>query len=370
MLNTSKTNSQTRLIKQIILGGVTLLFFILFWLFLSRIFNPSGASNLTIDFFSLVFYFVFLSFLGVLVGVDDILVERAWILLLTYFISCGLFFIFFPFKILYFFGILFLFLALIWGYFRIKGEKQDRIKFSAQKIAKYSLPLFLTFTILISAFAYYYAVSEIIKEKGFQIPREVFDKAAIPLEKIISSFIPGFNKTATIEEVFYLFTINEMKKADQGGDFDTMPLPSELSALLERKGLDLRDKEAVFEAIQADPEIRKETIKFISQAQQGGQPQEEDEISKMLKDFNVSKDEPIFDALYKVANEQVNKAVGPFLKYFPIAFALVFFFSVRFVFLFLIWVLYFFIWVLIKVLLALKFVKLEKEKREVEILRL
>jgi hypothetical protein len=366
-LNT-KFQEKSKLTKQIVLAAIVFIFFILFWLFLSRIFNPSGA-NITFDFFGLLFYFVFLSFLGVLVAAVDILVERAWILLLTYFLSVALFFVFFSFKILYFFGILFLFLALIWGYFRIRGEKQDRIKFGVQKIAKYGLPLFLTFTILISAFAYYYIASDIIKKRGFQIPREVFDKTVGPLEKIIPSFIPGFDKTATVEEVFYLFVINEMRKAGQGGDFSVAPLPPELLVLVEKKGLNLQDKEAVFEAIAIDPEIRKEAMKFISQAQER-QPQEEDEISKILKDFNVNKEEPIFDALYKVANEQINKAVKPYLKFFPLAFAFVFFFSIKFVFLFLAWPIYFFVWLLLRILTVLNFVQLVKEKREAKVPRL
>lgn len=360
-----------KLVKQIILGAVTLFFFILFWLFLSRIFHISGENKLTIDFSSLIFYFAFLSFLSVLIATANILIDRFWVLLLAYFLSVAFFFVFFSLKILYFLGILLLFFVLILGYFRIKKEKKDRIKFSAEKIAQYALPLFLTVSILLTSLVYYFFVSAIINQKGFQISKEFFDKAVNPLEKIFPSFIPGLKKESTIEDAVYLFFVNEMeetvnKKIGKTENYEEF-IPPEFSNLFqEKKPI---NKKEFFKALRKDPKIKKEAKKiFFSES-----PQviiDGSDMIKVFKDLNLSGKESISEALYKVVNEKINPILGPYLKYFPIVFALSFYFTVRFIFLFLIWPIYFFVWILLKILIALKFVKLEREKREVEILSL
>lgn len=372
MTEPSKTKfltNKTKLIKQISLGGITFFFFLLFWLFLNWTFQKAGEAilffgqNILADYF---LFIIFLSLLGILVVIIDFLVDNIWVVLSVYFLSSVFFLIFFSFRILYVLAVVILFLTLFTGYFRIVKEKKDRVKFSIRKVAKYGLPGFMTAMVLLSSVAYYYAVSKVIKVKGLQIPRQVFDKAVEPVGKVMPSFLPGFKKEASIEEIIYLSLINQMEKeAEQGKEIQ---LPFELINSLKKEKIDVKDKKAVFTALRENPRIKEQGMKLLLESQKGEDKNKG--IEQTLKEFGISKEESFFDGLYKVVNQKVKEIAQPYLKYLPIIFGLIFFGTFKFISLFIVWAVYLLSWLLIKILIALKFVKLEKEQREVEVLKL
>lgn len=363
-----KQISQNSVIKQIIFGAVFLVFSLLFWIFASWSFKNTESEFLSFGLGIFAGYFLFLLVFGSLAALTDFLIDKIWLAILIYFLSVAISLFFFPLKFWIFVAALILFIILIWGYFRVKSEKEDRIKFGVTKLACNFLPIFMTGVILLLSCVYYYSLAKEMEANGIKIPRKTFDRIINPLKKVIPSFIPGFSEKASVKEIIYLYTINQFGKNMGGsGQENEMRFPPELMNVLQKEGVDLNNKEALSRALTENPQVKKEVMKFFEAQESGNQ---ENDLNQTLKEWGMSENEPIFDALHKAVNQKINEVAGPYMKYLAILFALMFFVSFKFISIFIVWLIYPFTWILIKILIMLKFVKLEKEQKMVEVIRL
>ncbi len=179
--------------KQIILGASMVIFAILSWFFLYRVFYLGiNTVFVVLTVLGLVFWGVTIC-IGAL-AMDKKFVYSAFILSLLFFI------VFFKgsgigpgqFRQALYYLII---MALIFASFvvyraRVKKEKQNRTKMHFWKILKKGLALVFTGICLLVALAYYFspALGE-ISSKEFKIPRNVFNITIAPFQDLISSRI-------------------------------------------------------------------------------------------------------------------------------------------------------------------------------------
>ena len=87
-------------------------------------------------------------------------------------------------------------------------------------------------------------------------------------------------------------------------------------------------------------------------------------------EIEIKQGESIKDLLYKLVNFQINKEKGPYEKFIPIGLAVGLFLGLRIIGFFYVAVVIMLSWLVLKILIALKFAKLEKVQKEVETVKL
>src|SRR4030043_1676666 len=96
------------------------------------------------------------------------------------------------------------------------------------------------------------------------------------------------------------------------------------------------------------------------------------EIKELKDKYNIElkEDETLKDFIYKLANYQLNVAPDPYKKFIPIGFANRFFLSLKIVSFIFVSLTILLSWLIMKILLALKFTRIERETKEVETVKL
>jgi len=87
-------------------------------------------------------------------------------------------------------------------------------------------------------------------------------------------------------------------------------------------------------------------------------------------DIELKEGETLKDFIYKLANYQLNSAPDPYKRFIPIGLAIALFLSLKIVSFIYIPLTILFSWLIMKILLALKFAKIETETKEVETVKL
>jgi len=96
------------------------------------------------------------------------------------------------------------------------------------------------------------------------------------------------------------------------------------------------------------------------------------EIKELKDKYNIElkEGETLKDFIYKLANYQLNVAPDPYKKFIPIGLAIALFLSLKIVSLIFVPLTILLSWLIMKILLALKFTRIEKETKEVETVKL
>jgi len=96
------------------------------------------------------------------------------------------------------------------------------------------------------------------------------------------------------------------------------------------------------------------------------------EIEELKEKYNieVKKGETIKDLLYQLTNYQINSSQGPYEKFIPIGLAVALFFALKIVSLFYVPLVIVMSWLFLKLLIMLKFAKIEIETKEIETVKL
>ncbi|MBU1177762.1 hypothetical protein KJ903_00930 [Patescibacteria group bacterium] len=353
------------LLKQIGIGVVTVISFILAWYLSYRFFYQGEGAVMslwgkTTDFIGL-FTGIFL--VGAVVGLVGVLVEKWWVVVATYFLATASFFIFSPFKLLSLTATLFFLIVLVLTFLSIEQERKVRIRVSVYKILRRGFPAVLTMLTIVLAVSYYISTVEGIKNNGVQIPRQSFESSTGILEKYISeAYIPGFSKNMTVSEVSFQLFFNEVSKA--GDNWRDMGIAPELESTLEAEDIDTDDNQAVMEAIQDNQVVHDKALELY---------QGTGASDNLLGSFglgDVASSQPIIDAAYNAFNDKINDLLAPYRSIVPIAFAITFFLILQFFTFFIKWGVYGVIWLIFILLKAVGFVKVVKVKKEVEEIKL
>jgi len=215
MLNLTSTQ------KQIILAIKIILFGLLTWFFLYRVFYVGWDRS------SLILTILGLLFWGISVCLGALLIEKKVVLYSGFGLSLLSFFIFFhgaeigpgQFRVaLYYFIIMALiFLTFLIYRKRVQHEKKMRIKMNFWRILRRGLPLVLTMVCLLVTLAYYFSPSlgTSITKTEFQISRNLFDRFIKPFEGLIQSRLPeNAIEKEDINDTLYELINSQIKSAD------------------------------------------------------------------------------------------------------------------------------------------------------------
>lgn len=99
---------------------------------------------------------------------------------------------------------------------------------------------------------------------------------------------------------------------------------------------------------------------------------DEEEINDLKNKYNIEvrKDDTIKDVLYKLVNFQFSSGSSPYKKFIPFGLAIGLFFSLKLISLIVVPIIIGLSWLILKLLIVLNFVKIEKETKEVETIKL
>lgn len=143
-------------------------------------------------------FFVFL--LSVIVALSFFAINSMYLVILSYLLVSLSAFLFFGWRGYEVLGVLVLFIALVFGYFRVKHEKSLLVKFLYIRIIRKGLPIF--FTGLAVSLAIFYNASPMGKVfERPQIPKVFFDVVLLPVEYVLTPALPGFDIGMEIGDV-------------------------------------------------------------------------------------------------------------------------------------------------------------------------
>ncbi|MFH2104762.1 MAG: DUF456 domain-containing protein [Parcubacteria group bacterium] len=353
------------LLKQVGLGVVAVIAFIISWYLSYRFFYQGEGASMSIwggttDFIGL---FVGIFLVGAVVGLIGILVEKWWVVAATYFLATVSFFIFFPFKVLSVAAAFFLLIVLVLTFLSIKEERKVRIKVSVYKILRRGFPVVLTMLAIVLAISYYVSSVEDIKDNGVQIPRQSFDSSTDVLESYIAkAYIPGFNKNMSVSEASFQLMRNEFSQ--EGASWREMKIANDLESTLVAEGVDVDDNQAVMEAMQDNQVVHDKALELYQETEA------DDNLLGSLGLGDVTSNQPIIDAAYNALNDKINDLLGPYRSIVPIAFAVTFFLMLQFFTFFIKWAVYGTVWLLFIALKAVGFIRIIKVPKEIEEIKL
>lgn len=364
---TKTTSPNYSLIKQIGAGAVTVLMFILFWYIAYRFFYSSDGAEAvpllskTSGFVGL-FAGVFL--VGVVVGLLGLIVEKWWLVPATYLLSILPFFLFFPFKLLHLPVVVFLMVVLVLSFFSMQREREARRRIQVHKILRLGLPAVLLMIAITMAVVYYVSSAEKIKEEGVQIPRQSFDNSGVLESYIAEAYIPGFSKNMSVSEASFQLFLNEFSK--EGDDWTQLDFAEDLRPTLEAESIDVNDNAKVLTALKNNQIVREKAVELFKETSAN-----KNLIASFgLGEASIADNQPVIDAIYNVLNSTANEFLKPYRGIMPVAFAVTFFLMLQFSNFFIKWAAEGAVWLLFKLLKAVGFLRIVKEKKEVEDIRL
>lgn len=344
-------------IKSIVLGVFTLGACLLFWYFLHALLYAE-VPTLALRIWTLVFFFVF----AVFVGLICFLVDQKTIAFPFLAISSLSFFLFFGYRIGYLICVILFLIVLFLSYEGINSEKKIRIRLTFRKSVGTGLSWILTFCVIMICLAYYYSPGIQAQAQEVKIPKPLFDQGIAQSETIISGFIPGFRKEMTVDDFIFEMTLSTLEKQEE------FELPPESKTFLLQEGVDVTSKEEIFKAIRENPKVKEKFMEMMKEQQkEGGQGPEE--LFKGLG-VEVKGDEKIADVLYKLANQKLNEFAGPYKKYIPLAASIGLFFILRILMIPFGWFVILVSWILFTLLKTTQVVRIEKVQKEVEIIEM
>jgi len=348
--------SKSSTIKVFIFAVLLLIFAFLFWQQLVNVYlkgNLSWHSLLWLGIW-LVFFLVFLLFFS-------LLVEAKGVFLVVYLLTIGLFFIFFPFHYYLLIGAGLLFLILLLSHALMQKERNERLKISLRPIFKNGLKLTLFFLALFLALVSYFYPLVKIDEKGISLPPKILESVLKPLSKNLAQVLPFFESEITIDEMIGMSLL--MEKID----------PSSLSPELLKKfqGKDL--KEINLQELLKDPEIaeflKQEAKKQVKKVDPKILARQRSEMSKSLG-IELTGNEKIAEVINKLASKQLQRLLGPYIKYLPIISAILTFIVLSMIFVPFSWIVILVTLFVFMILKIFRIVRIEKVMREGEDVRI
>jgi len=303
---------------------------------------------------SLLFFTPFLIFLFLaLQGKEKIFI---------YFLLSGLLFLFLyssvPSEMFLYFavGILSFLLFLFISDNTIKKEEEILLRFEFARIFQKGIGRFFTgFALVIGILIF---LSPKVTGGNLTLPPSLFDAVWPGVEKILSSYMPGFSGEMTVDEyiLFQTFGVQkEIKDQIQYEKEQVLPFPKEKMEIELEKELEKQLQE----------KIEKDRERTIDQILQ----QTRDRLRKQLGiEKEIKGDEKMKDVFYELITEKISKCTqqypqigswGPILAFFLIAKTTLMLFS------------YFclaFGWLMFKIFIAIKFFRIEKIKKEKEVI--
>ncbi len=339
----------SKTIKVFILSVLILAITFLLWQKLNHTFLKQDFSWRSLIWLG-IWLFLFLVFWLIF----SLLVPKS-IAIITYFFSLAIFFLFFKFHYYLLIGLVILFLIFILSRSLMQKERNERLKISLIMIFKKGMPLMTTFLAFFFALiSYFYPLTKIDKE-GINLSPQILEMILKPLKRTIVKVLPFFELEMTIDEMV------KINLALEKIDLDN--LSPEIIKNKKFQGKNL--KEINFDELLKDPEINNLVKKQAENIDPKDLAQKRNELAKNLG-IELKGNEKIAEVINKLANKQLTRLFGPYLKYLPIISAIFVFFVLRIIFIPFSWLVLFFSLLIFQILILFHFVRIEKVMKEGE----
>ncbi len=344
--------SKSSTIKVFIFFTLVLISAFLFWQRLANVYLKGDLSTNSFIWFgvSLLAFMVFFLFFS-------LLVENKGVFLLIHSIVLAGFFIFFRFNPWLAIGLVILFAAFILSRSLMQKERNECLKISLRRIFQNGLKLTLLFLALfLGLLAYFYPLVK-IDERGINLPPKILELVLKPLSKTTGGALPFFEPEMTIDEMI-VATLSTEK-------IDLTSLTPEMIKKFQGKNL----KEMNPQELLKDPEIveflKQEAKKQAKKIDPKILAQQRNEMAKNLG-IELKGDEKIVEVINKLASQQLQSLLGPYLKYLPIISAVLTFLVLTSIFVPFSWIVILVSLLIFKILLVFRVVKVEKVMKEGE----
>ncbi len=324
----------------------------LFWQHLSLLLeSPTFLKLVLLAFFT----FLFFCFLVVVM----LLVKKRKFVYLTIALSSLLFFIFFKINSenfsFFIIGIVLFFALLIVGYEYIQHERKQRIKISYVRVWKRGLPFLIIAVSLIISLTYYFNPLLKIGQEEIKIPQGFFSTTIAPFKIITGQIIPFYQKGMTVDE---------MIAATQGqpdSKFNSNLSPQLINQIKEKIGNDKNLNNLSLEDIMQMPEVKSLINNRVNNFDKDLIKQKRKELEKSFN-IKLKGSETIDELIGKIINNKLSDFIGPYSKEISIGIAIALFFVLEFIGKILSILVIMLSSILIKFLIKLNLINIEKKQ--------
>lgn len=225
--------------------------------------------------------------------------------------------------------------AALWAFVVARRAYNSNIKLSTQPIAGRSLRIYFTAIAIVFSLAYFGTVSGTSNISSNILPEEVFNIGMQFLENPLQTILPGVNPDSTVDEALAIFVQTQLKQS--GMPNTSVPSLTQIRQMI--------------------PSQRKDIIRTLNK-----------EFGTSI-DVNTKGTEKLSTVLYRVSAHTIDDYAKRFSSYLPWIFLVGFFFSLKAIS----WVYYYvsiaLAALLIKLLLSVGALKIERVPAEKEILK-
>lgn len=373
--------------KIVILATLVFLSSILAWYALSTVINLGPGRNslsLVQILLPLVYPIITFCFFLALASVTVVLVSKEWILIPVWFLSGLSLFLFFSFSPWLFVITLLLTVAFLYYSLRVKSEVKTHITFSLAKSLHWGLSLVVLAVIISITLIFYITTTQKQRETNQEAIDSLVAEATNFANQIIPSRLEGYDPNMTLDE--FVFLVSAGAAEEIGGRLNKEiqtafgnPLEANNQVLVERLRAMLLQGEIT--KSQLPKEIRDKldsgnltNEELVSSQVIQGIFQEEinrarDEVLKNIG-IEAQGDDLMSEVIAKIIRLYAFQFLGPYEKFLTPLLALSLFFVLSFFNFFYKAIIKFLALLIYRFLLALKFVNIKHEKRDIQVVTL
>ena len=361
------------------LAGLTVAISIAGWHALSRVMGGEQLSSLVGEVFDLAYALVAIGVFCAFFALFALFIKRRWMVFLIGLLASLAPLIFFSVSPLILVVPLILFLGTILYSHQMHYEAKTRIKFSSVQSVNHGLKVFVLFLILAITIVYYVNTTALYRERGEEALGAMIDSAVNTTNKVLPLKFAGYDPEKTVDDFMFDNMMRLTADLEEGMPFSEEPAEEEqLDQMLD----ELRS------AIEKGEVVEQDLPEEVKQALAGGAVNAADikeqlfeevfreQIAKSRNDLaerlgvEVSGDEPMSQVISKIIRKYALEYLGPYQKYITPIMSLSLLFMLYALSPIFRLIILLFSAILFSLFKVSKFVKVEKVKKEVDVLEL
>lgn len=291
------------------------------------------------------------------VSILGLFFKRFLIPMIVFAVISILFLFIFGFNFVYLAVLILTYLVFILSYFRMRRQKKLLIKVAADKILKVGLPLLMTFVVLLTTLVFFYGFKPKAEQVSFTLPRVAYDQITPFIESSIQRRVPAFSYNTTVDELLGEYVLTELM--GEGGP-----------EILDEEGnvIELDEGAGGTDVILPDiPGFEGlDNIDGLEETIKGETARQINESLLVSLGIEVEEGERVVDFLYRFINIQIDKYLIPVKPILPYITAVLYFFWLKLLSVFVVWLTYPLMMLILNILESLKVVEVKEVDGKIE----
>ena len=267
--------------------------------------------------------------------------------------------------IYYLTGLIIFYVLFVISFETISAEKELYRKVSLVRSWKRGVPLLVTGLALLFSIIYYFHPLLVFEKNKIDLPPQLIKWSLAPMSPLLGKVLPFYDPNKTVDE---LLSINLASSQGSQG----LNLQGIDPKILE-KFIDPQSGRLDFNALAKNPEINQLVQQQLTKQAKNIDPtllaQQRAEFAQSLG-ISLTGQEKIDELLGKIINSRLGDLIGPYGKIISYGVAVIVFFCLRFVINILAWVSLIIVRIIFGIFRLTKIVTIEKEMKEVEVLKI